>query len=874
MFNKVLTSDGHMATEINEIMSEQVKFYKKLYKKEITDPYAQNILLSNLTRKLDADSLNTCEATITLDECEKALSESGIGKSPGSDGIPYEFYKEFWNIFQFDFLEVIEHTFKSGLLSPTQRKGMITLLHKKGDKENLANWRPITLLNADYKLISKVLANRLKSVLPCIINEDQTCGIPGRTINSNLSLLRDIVTYSNSVNSSAALICLDQLKAFDRVDWNFIYRTLNAMNFGPNFINHVRTLYTDISSAIKCNGFVSEFFNLERGVRQGCPLSPLLYCIVAEVMAEAIRNEPKISGIKLPNNSYAKITQYADDTTLFVSDEDSIATCFSVMRVYEAASGAKMNNSKTKGLWLGSMRQNKTQPEGITWTNDKLNVLGIWIGNTDCTRDNWETVLKKFEATLNLWSQRDLSYQGKVTVINTLASSKLWYLSNVFPIPQWGLQKVNSAITKFLWNGKAPMVNKTVCQQTIERGGINLVDINSKLKSQRIVWTCNILKEANDAKSKILAKHFFGLYRNTKIGLDVLNLDLKLAFQNCESMPKFYRECLQAWKSLQPTRPNPTTKRDILNEPLFDNPKIKNVNNNGSTSTFFIKSLVDKGIVYIKNICNGHHFVTPDNVANYVEPVNNNRRNLRYKYDLLISCIPQEWINILKENNCLTEQTETVYTFRHACLSDPLCHEKVTARIVYRALVVSREAPHTQTKWENLLLISPKWNLVWRRAKHKSLDKYMSDLNWRIIHQALKTNYWAQKAGILQSASCVMCKDVNESVVHVIASCPHALNLWSKVNLVLSKYLDIPFTVNLKTIILGMYEKDTPDINIVNFVLSSARYAIWLVRNAITFDQQRKNTHVFKSLIISRINQQSTTNAGCNDEWQQLKMCL
>ena len=216
-----------------------------------------------------------------------------------------------------------------------------------------------------------------------------------------------------------------------------------------------------------------------------------------------------------------------------------------------------------------------------------------------------------------------------------------------------------------------------------------------------------------------------------------------------------------------------------------------------------------------------------------------------------------------------------MYTFRHACLSDPLCHEKVTARIVYRALVVSREVPHAQKKWENSLLISPKWNLVWGRAKHKSLDKYMSDLNWRIIHQALKTNYWAQKAGILQSASCVICKDANESVLHVIASCPHALNLWSKVNLVLSKYLDTPFTVNLKTIILGMYEKDTPDINIVNFVLSAARYAIWLVRNRITFDQQRKNTHVvFKSLIISRINQQSTLNAGCNDEWQQLKKCL
>ncbi len=193
------------------------------------------------------------------------------------------------------------------------------------------------------------------------------------------------------------MICLDQLKAFDRVDWNFMYRTLSAMNFGPNFIKWVKIMYTNITSCIKSNGFISASFQLERGVRQGCPLSPLLYCIVSEVMAEAIRKEPKIKGIKLPNNSEAKITQYADDTTLFVSDTDSIASCLSVIRVYEAASGAKININKTKGLWLGASKLNELRNEDIEFTNTKVNVLGIWVGNVDCTEDNWKPVISKFE---------------------------------------------------------------------------------------------------------------------------------------------------------------------------------------------------------------------------------------------------------------------------------------------------------------------------------------------------------------------------------------------------------------------------------------------------------------------------------------------
>ncbi len=874
-FDRVQTANGNIVTDINGIMKEQVNFYKKLYSCEQTDRYAQNFLLNNLTSKLDDDNQGTCETAITFTECEKAISQTNNNKSPGSDGIPNEFYKKFWYLLKNDFLHVVNFIFETGSLSDSQRKGVITLLYKKGPKELLSNWRPITLLNSDYKIISKVLANRLRSVLPQIIKEDQTCGIPGRTINSNLSLLRDIVDYCNDKDIPSAMICLDQLKAFDRVNWDFIYRTLSAMNFGPNFIKWVKILYTDITSCIKSNGFISESFKLQRGVRQGCPLSPLLYCIVSEVMAEAIRNEPKIKGIKLPDNSEIKISQYADDTTLFVSDTDSISSCLSVLRVYAAASGAKINIDKTKGLWLGTMKQNQPIFEDIEFTNTKINVLGIWIGNEDCTKDNWDPIITKLEKTLNLWSQRDLSYQGKVTVINILATSKLWYVSNVFPMPQWALVKINKAISNFLWSNKMPLINRQICHQNVESGGINLVDIKSKILTQRIIWTCKTLSEMDKVKHKNLAQFFFGKYRNTGLGLDVLKLDTKLAVPNYNNMPKFYIECLQAWKLMKPTTPNPRTKTDILKEPLFDNPKITNINRNGTKSTICIKSLVDKRIVSIKNICNGRHFATPENVAKFADPYDKkNRSRICTKYKILISCIPQEWINILRRDTNNSENAEHLFTFTNPNLNAHLTHTKATSKEVYQALIKNKQAPQCQKKWDEYFNDSLDWKLIWTTAKHKSVDKRLCDLNWKILHRAINTNSRLFRLNIIDKPDCDICKDVQEDLLHCIASCPHAFHLWLYVGEILSKFLGTTIVVDIKTIVLGFYELQNINYQIANFCLSAAKSAIWNSRNIYKFDGRTKNPkYLFKSNVIYRIKQQRTADYDA-EPWSRLLTCL
>ena len=144
-------------------------------------------------------------------------------KSPGVDGLSTNFYKHFWPLFSDKLLLVYNYAFEPGCLSVSQRRGIISLVFKKGERSLLKNWRPITLLTTDYKILTKALANRLQRVLPLIVHTDQTASVKGRTINDNVRLLHDVIYYANYCDIPLALISVDQLKAFDRVSHCLLY---------------------------------------------------------------------------------------------------------------------------------------------------------------------------------------------------------------------------------------------------------------------------------------------------------------------------------------------------------------------------------------------------------------------------------------------------------------------------------------------------------------------------------------------------------------------------------------------------------------------------------------------------------------------------
>ena len=225
-----------------------------------------------------------------------------------------------------------------------------------------------------------------------------------------MAFLRDLVEFTFEAKTPAAILSLDQEKAFDRVDWAFLFRTLSRFGFGPSFISWVRLLYTEVRSTVLLNGYSSDFFRPSRGVRQGCPLSPLLYVISMEVLAVNLRAHPDIVGLRMPCLS----------TSLPILSLYAIFAVFDTYRMFEK--GSKLNLGKCEGLWLGPRRfRSSSSPVDIAWTSSKIKVLGVYIGHGDLAEANWRPRIYAVSRCLDAWRSRAISLSGKALIVNALA---------------------------------------------------------------------------------------------------------------------------------------------------------------------------------------------------------------------------------------------------------------------------------------------------------------------------------------------------------------------------------------------------------------------------------------------------------------------
>ena len=246
-------------------------------------------------------------------------------------------------------------------------------------------------------------------------------------------------------------------------------------------ISWIRTFYNNIESCVLNNGWSSKFFKLQRGVRQGCPLSPYLFILSVEVLGKAIRANTNIKGITV-NKTEIKLSQYADDTTLILNgNQDSLSAALDTINSFGKSSGLKLNDKKTEALWIRSMKgkKEKLSPEkNFKWPEIKTKVLGVWISTDPAVtlNMNYTEKVDKIRNILSCWEYRRLTLIGKIQVIKNLVLSQLTYILTPLATNQSFINEINDIFYRFLWNNKGDKIKRTVLINDYENGGLKMVD--------------------------------------------------------------------------------------------------------------------------------------------------------------------------------------------------------------------------------------------------------------------------------------------------------------------------------------------------------------------------------------------------------------
>ncbi|KAJ3582072.1 hypothetical protein NHX12_015911, partial [Muraenolepis orangiensis] len=403
VIHSLLSGTGQEITEPSQIRRRAVSFYSTLYTSEYEEGETLSEGFCNGLPQVSEEANSQLEGPLTIQELQTALQGMQGRRAPGIDGLSVEFYKAYWDVLSHDLLDVFNESLASGSMPVSCRRAVITLLPKKGNLQDIKNWRPVSLLCVDYKILSKALATRLGKAVEQVIHRDQTYCVPGRSMVDNVHLIRDVLEVSSSLGINTGLISLDQEKAFDRVEHSFLWKVMEKFGFSAGFIAKIKVLYNKIESVLKFNGGLCAPFRVCRGVRQGCALSGMLYALSLEPLLSKIRS--KLQGLFLPGlNGNMVLSVYADDVVVFVRDQKDTDILVDIVRDFSSASAARVNWKKSEALavgeWSGGL---PVLPQSMVWKKDGFKYLGVFLGKEIVVLKNWEDVIEKIEGKLSKW---------------------------------------------------------------------------------------------------------------------------------------------------------------------------------------------------------------------------------------------------------------------------------------------------------------------------------------------------------------------------------------------------------------------------------------------------------------------------------------
>lgn len=413
-------------------------------------------------------------ADITVEEVREAIDKLRQKKAPGPDGITAEFYKKFKELLAPILVDVFKSCLEKRLMPPSMRVSSLVLLFKGREPNDIKNWRPIALLNVDRKILAKILFSRLKCFSPALLTDCQYGTVKGRNIYGALISLREAFERCKVLRHGKYMVSLDQAKAFDRVDHGYLWATLLKYGIPRLFVDWLRTLYWKAESFPLINGWQGGTFGVEAGVRQGCPLSPLLYVFAIDPFLRSLQ-ECDFRGVPVPHASALSVFAYADDVTVVVSTSHEAQLLAASIGTYSEASGSLVNFEKSEALWTLQGDPDFDLPQ-FAKASSCLKILGVKFGREDNARLNWEEKLDAGNARVQRWKNCKLTYRERVKMLKTYLIPIFLYVSMVFPLPESFSVRLFSLFFQLFWGNRLNPIKRGVTYLLNKEGGLNMIN--------------------------------------------------------------------------------------------------------------------------------------------------------------------------------------------------------------------------------------------------------------------------------------------------------------------------------------------------------------------------------------------------------------
>ena len=562
----------------------------------------------------------------------------------------------------------------------------------------------------------------------------------------------------------------------------------------------IKTLYNDITACVTNNGHQSEFFKLGRGVRQGCPLSPYLFVLTAQLLNLFIKYKSNIEGIIIDGVDFT-ISQFADDTSLAVICNDkNIKKCFTALKCFEQVSGLKVNESKTEALPLGCAQ--KIEGLKIGWVETTTKILGVKIGRKKeiIIKENFDGILDRLKTKLNLWRQRNLSWLAKILLIKTIGISQLVYLLTNLPSPDKTFMKaVENVLFDFFWKGGQDRIKRDTLYGPLEEGGLDFPKITCYNFGLKLQWLKRLIKDQGPWKHYIVSRPpFEGNEDIFHLFLEANQKWADFSYWYRPNMNNFFTEVFQKWCQYNFTASDQNYSREkVLSEAIWFNSNIKI-----GGKTTFKKNWYSCGLIHIKDLVRDNRWLTLTEITKI------SHNNINYlEYLSVLSAIPREWHACIKNRG----NAANAKLLNLKSKLDILCQTEKVSSYVRKQLAKLECAPPLQriVKWEEELGIDidyDEWLEKVSNIKQVTPVTQLKSFAYRFQLRDVLTNNRLFKMKLCDTVMCYLCNNAVETISHLYWDCEMNKRLWERLKELLYKALGFNLILNPKICLLELME--------------------------------------------------------------------